>query len=76
MGQRHPNKKKIRMIMSSVSINAIDKCINQLSAAFLWDESPQGFDYWSDVHDRLLEIRQIYIQNHTSQNPNRAKIVS
>ena len=30
--------------------------VRLLSGAFLWDASPQGFDYWRKVHQNLREI--------------------
>ena len=35
----------------------IDLMIEGLNGAFTWSDSPQGYDFWADVEEKLLTIR-------------------
>ena len=67
----YQNSKNGRLFQS-ISIESLNKCISNLSSAFLWDASPQGFDYWSNVYDQLVEIKELYNDSH-SQHPKGAQ---
>jgi hypothetical protein len=41
-----------------VSAPAIDRAIEALPCAFVWSQTPQGRDYWSQVEKNLRAIRE------------------
>jgi hypothetical protein len=40
-----------------VSAPAIDRAIEALPCSFVWSQTPQGLDYWSQVEKNLRAIR-------------------
>jgi hypothetical protein len=41
-----------------VSAPAIDRAIEALPCSFVWSQTPQGRDYWSQVEKNLRAIRE------------------
>jgi len=41
-----------------VSAPAIDRAIEALPCSFVWSQTPQGLDYWSQVEKNLRAIRE------------------
>lgn len=43
----------------------VSKAIDALYGAFSWSESEEGFDFWSNIDDRLERIKQSYLAGKT-----------
>ena len=48
------------MIIDRETIEKIKKLSRDLSGAFDWYKSPQGYNYWREVHKNLRFVARIY----------------
>ena len=49
---REPKERKVTIVEENMN-----QLIDNLSGAFAWDSTHEGFDYWNNILDRLIEIR-------------------